>query len=347
MPFYDSKQARELPVTCKNNDMARRARARAIVASPAVSVVTVVSIALTLTTFGPAQVLALAATTTPTPTATTTATPSPSPTASVTPTPSTSVAPRPTVSVNLSPTASLTPTPSTSVTTSPTSIPSPSPGGILATGAVPVDHHVLARIDSTDLQARYLSVDAPITDASQFQTLRVRFRIHNAGTAPITTAPQLEYRTESSSGYVVVPEEFLKGIPFRVDREWVSSRTPGGGTMQGPLGEDIAVATFLTGKEGGDLAMTGHHSMGANPDREITLPSASYTEQEFTVSLTMDAKYLTGYELRITGNGTMLAGTQVATIRLGAAPALRLSPGQQQGVDVGGPKPRIRTGVVR
>jgi len=336
-------------VKCKNNDMARRARVRAIVASPAVSVVTVVSIALTLTTFGPAQVLALAATTTPTATTTAspTATPSPSPTASVTPTPSTSVTPRPTVSVTLSPTASLTSTPSTSVTTSPTPIPSPSPGDVLAPGAVPVDHHVLARIDSTDLQTRYLSVDAPITDASQFQTLRVRFKIHNAGTAPITTAPQLEYRTQGSSGYAVVPEEFLKGIPFRVDREWVPSLGPGGGTMQGPLGEDIAVAKFLTGKEGGGLAMTGHHSMGANPDRDITLPSASYTEQEFTVSLTMDAKYLTGYELRITGGGTLPAGTQVATIRLGAAPALRLSPGQQQGVDVGGPKPRIRTGVVR
>lgn len=330
---------------CKNNDMARRARVRAIVASPAVSVVTVVSIALALTTFGPAQVLALAATTTPTATTTASpaATPSPSPTASVTPTPNTSVTTSPTVNVTPSPTS----IPSTSVTPSPTPTPSPSPGGVLAPGAVPVDHHVLARIDSTDLQARYLSVDAPITDASQFQELRVRFKIHNAGTAPITTAPQLEYRTQGSSGYAVVPEEFLKGIPFRVDREWVPSRGPGGGTMQGPLGEDIAVAKFLTGKEGGGLAMTGHHSMGANPDRDITLPSASYTEQEFTVSLTMDAKYLTGYELRITDGGTMPAGTQVATIRLGAAPALRLSPGQQQGVDVGGPKPRIRTGVVR
>jgi hypothetical protein len=80
----------------------------------------------------------------------------------------------------------------------------------------------------------------------------------------------------------------------------------------------------------------GHHSMGANPDRPITLPTDSYTEQEFTVRLTIDAKYLTGYEFRITNGRTMLAGTQVAKIHLGPPPALQLSPGQHQGVAVGG-----------
>jgi predicted CXXCH cytochrome family protein len=106
--------------------------------------------------------------------------------------------------------------------------------------------------------------------------------------------------------------------------------------MQGPLGEDIAVAGLRIGKEG-SLAVGGHRSMGANPDQEVTLPPDSYTEQEFTVMLTMDAQYLTGYELRITDGGVPLVGTDTARIRLGEAPELQLSPGQQLGLDVGVP----------
>ena len=74
--------------------------------------------------------------------------------------------------------------------------------------------------------------------------------------------------------------------------------------------------------------------MGANPDRPITLPAGSYTEEEFTVTLSIDAQYLTGYQLRITNGGTALTGTQVAEIRLGPAPAVQLSPGQRQGIAI-------------
>jgi hypothetical protein len=212
---------------------------------------------------------------------------------------------------------------------------------------VPVDHHVLARVEGPGVATRYLAVDAPITDASQFQSIRMRFKLHNAGTVPITAAPQLEYRPVGSTLYTVVPEALLRGIPFRVDREWVPSLTPGGGTKQGPLGEDIAVAKLLTGSQGGGLAMVGHHSMGANPDQAVTLPSDSYTEQEFTVLVTADAKYLSTYEFRITNGRNMLAGTQVATVRLGAPPALKLSPGQHKGVAVPAPKPARGNGVAK
>lgn len=185
-----------------------------------------------------------------------------------------------------------------------------------------------------------------MTDASPFQTFRVRFRLHNAGTAAITKTPRLEYRTEGAGSFLVVPEESKVGVPFHVAREWVPSLGLSGGTMQGPLGDDIAVANLRIGDEGG-LAVNGHHSMGANPDRPVTLPSDSYTEQEFTVSLTMDAQYLTGYELRITNGGTPLTGTDVATIRLGAPPALVLSAGQRQGLLVGAPNAMNTAGVVK
>jgi len=302
-----------------NSDKARRIRVRPVLAYPAVTVALVVSVALALTPFGTSQVMALGAVTIPmettAPTATSTSSPS-----TTTQTPAETASP------------SATSTSTSAVTPSPSPIPSES------VAAAPGDHHVLARIEGPLLQANYLPVDEPVLDASRFQTFRVRFRLHNAGTAAITTTPRLEFRPEGVGSYAVVPEKPLLGVPFHVDREWVPSLGLGGGTMQSELGEDIAVASLRIGDEAG-LAVTGHRAMGANPDQPVTLPSDSYTEQEFTVTLSIDAKYLTGYELRITDAGTPLTGTDVAVIHLGAPPAVQLSPGQRQGVDVVDPAP--------
>jgi hypothetical protein len=205
---------------------------------------------------------------------------------------------------------------------------------------------VLARIEGPRLQANYLAVDEPVTDALPFQTFRVRFRLHNAGTSPITATPRLEYRVEGAGSYLVVPEKPLRGVPMHVTREWVPSLGLGGGTMQSELGEDIAAADLRIGKESG-LAVNGHRSMGANPDRPVTLPSDSYTEQEFTVTLSIDAKYSTSYQFRITDGRTAMTGTQVAELRLDPAPAVQLPPGQHEGINVGAPKATITAGVVR
>jgi predicted CXXCH cytochrome family protein len=204
---------------------------------------------------------------------------------------------------------------------------------------------LLARIEGSKLQANYLAVDAPVLDASQFQTFRVRFQVHNAGAVPITSTPQLEYRADGGAGFAVVPEKAQPGIALHVAREWVPSLGLGGGTKQGPLGEDIAVGDLRIPSAVG-VAAVGHHSMGANPDAPITLPAASYTEQEFTVGLTIDARYLTGYELRITDGGTALTGAQVARIVLGPQPEPQLSAGQRQGVDVVDPTATNAAGVV-
>jgi len=330
-----------------NSDMARRVRIRAVVAYPAATAALVVSVALALTPFGTSQVMALDASPTPTDstTASATASPTPSPTSSANPsaTPPSTASPVATAAAGVTPrsTAGATPHPATT----PSPVPGPSPRGVVAPAGVPIDHHVLGWVSDSGFKARYFPVDASVLDASQFQTLRVRFTIHNAGTAPLTARPLLEYRPAGSGGYVAVPEDSVKGIPLSMNREWVPSN--GGGTRQGPLGEDIAVARFLTGDQGGGLALIGHHSMGANPDRQITLPPDSYTEQEFSVRLTTDARYLAGYDLRITGGHGSLAGAQVAKIRLGPPPALRLSPGQRNGVAVKDPRPASGTGAVR
>ena len=302
---------------------ARRIRLRAVVAFPAVAVALVISVALVLTPFGPAQGMTPAALPTPTPTPTEAATAT-----TVPPTPDTTTVAPTTI-----------PTTTASTTTAPTTAASatPAPNLTHSPGAAFGDHHVLARIEGSQLQANYLPMDEPVPNAAQFQTFRLRFRLHNAGALPITVAPRLEFRPELGGSFAVVPEQPQLGIPFHLNGEWVPSLGLGGHTMQGALGEDIALADFRIGKAAG-LAMVGHRSMGANPDQPVTLPSDSYTEEEFTVTLSIDAKYLTGYELRITNGGTALTGTDVAVIRLGSPPAVKLSPGQHQGLPVPGPK---------
>jgi predicted CXXCH cytochrome family protein len=310
-----------------NNDRARRIRVRAVVACPALSVALVVSIALALTPFGPSRVMAL----TPTPAPTTSSSPA-------TTSPSALVTPLPPVASSLSSSTASAPGASTSgtgATPSPTANPSPS-SRTVEPGAVPVSHHVLARIEGFRLLANYLPVDASVPDATQFQTFRVRFQLHNAGTLPISLTPQLEFRS-ATTGYVVVPEKPRKGSPFYIAREWVPSHGVSGGTIQAPLGAGIAVADFRMA-QGASFPVNGHHSMGSNPDRQVTLPSDSYTEAEFTVTLSADAQYRESYELRITSGGTPLPATAPAEIRLGAPPLLRLSPGQRQGMAVPGPK---------
>jgi len=327
----------------------RSLRLRAVVAYPAVSVALVVAVALALTPFGTSSVMALTTSAAPTDTSapTTVAPTTVAPTlAAPTTTAPTLAAPTTTAPPLAAPTttAPSLAAPTTPATPAPVAVPSPVPGPVPSLTPAAGDHHVLAWIQSPELPASYLPVDAPALNASPFQTFRVRFQVSNTGTAAITEAPQLEYRAAGSSDYTVVPEKPLKGIPFHVDREWVPSTGLGGGTMQGPLGEDIAVAAFRLPQPGG-LAMTGHHSMGANPDQPVTLPSASYTEEEFTVTLSIDAQYLTSYDLRITNAGTAPTGNDVATITLGPAPALRLSPGQRQGTSQAAPKATNTTGA--
>ena len=317
----------------------RRLRLRAVVAYPVVSVALSISVAVALTTFGSLKVMALTASAAPAPTAQATAAP-----ATAAPT---TAAPTTAAPATVGPATAGPPTtvaPGTAVPAAPAAPPGPVPGPAPILTPAAGDHHVLAWIESPQLPASYLPVDAPALKASRFETFRVRFQVQNTGTAPITAAPQLEYRAAGSSDYTVVPEKPLNGIPFHIASEWVPSTMPGGGTMQGPLGEDIAVADLLLGK-GAGLAVTGHHSMGANPDQGITLAPASYTEQEFTVSLTVDAQYLTSYDLRITNAGAALTGTDAATITLGPAPALVLSPGQRQGVSQVGPTVTNTTGA--
>jgi len=63
--------------------------------------------------------------------------------------------------------------------------------------------------------------------------------------------------------------------------------------------------------------------------------------------VTTDAKYLCTYEFRVTNGRSSLAGTQFATIHLGAPPALTLSPGQHKGVAVAAPRAARTSSVAK
>jgi len=327
-----------------NNDKARHIRLRAVVAYPAVSVALVVALALVLNPLGTSQVMALDATPTPTETAaaTGTATDVPSPTTTDAPSPTTTDAASPTATD--SPTTSLATTPIPDVTPSPAPIPSlASLVSPLVAAGISVDHHILAAV-SPGVAPTYLALDASVLDGSQFQTFRVRFQVQNTGTAvdPIVTTPRLEYRAQGTTESFVVPDKPEPGIPFHMAGEWVPGTN--GGTVQGPLEEGIAVADFRTSAGAAGVAVNGHHSMSKNPDVPISLPAASYTEEEFTVALSIDAQYNTTYELRITDGGADI-GPDVAKIGLGAAPASQSSPTQRDGTTVADPSAVAASGL--
>jgi len=323
---------------------AQRIRLRAVVAYPAVSVALVAAVALALTPFGPSQVTAFAATATPTETtaATGTATDVPSPTTTDAPSPTTTDAASPPSTDSA--TTSLATTPIPDVTPSPAPIPSlASLVSPLVAAGISVDHHILAAV-TPGADPTYLALDASVPDGSQFQTFRVRFQVQNTGTAvaPIVTTPRLEYRVQGSAESFVVPEKPEPGIPFHMAGEWITG--PNGGTVQGPLEAGIAVGDFRTGSGGSAVAVAGHHSMSKNPDVPISLPAASYTEEEFTVGLSIDAQYNTTYELRITDGGADI-GPDVANIGLGVAPAPQSSPDQRQGTTVADPSAVAASGL--
>ena len=327
-----------------NKGPAQRIRLRAVVAYPAVSVALVAAVALALTPFGPSQVTAFAATATPTETTATTATATdvPSPTTTDTPSPTTTDVASPTATDSATTSPATTPLPD--VTPSPAPIPSlASLVSPLVAAGISVDHHILAAV-TPGAAPTYLALDGSVLDASQFQTFRVRFQVQNTGTAvaPIVTIPRLEYRVQGTTKSFVVPEKPEPGIPLHMAGEWITG--PNGGTVQGPLEAGIAIADFHTGSGGSAVAVDGHHSMSKNPDVPISLPAASYTEEEFTVALSIDAQYNTTYELRITEGGADI-GPDVANIGLGRVPASQSSPAQRDGTTVADPSAVAASGL--
>ncbi len=292
---------------------------------------------LTVSVDGPGTFGVLPSPTTPPP-ATPATTPQPSATAPSTPQPSATApsTPQPSATQPSIPSPSI---PSPSIPSP--SIPSPSTTQLPAASvgpAVSVAHTVFARVDGPPFRATYLAADTPVVDAMRLQTLRVGFSVHNDGALPVTITPQLEFRPQDGTDWVLVPATLTAGAAFYTSREWVDRPTRRG-SDQGPESAAIAVGEFVVPASGSPAAgVPGQRSMGANPDQAVTLAPGASTEQEFTLRTTVDAQYESGYDLRLTDSGQPLSGVAGARLRLGRPQVPQLTPGQRQGIRVLDPR---------
>src|SRR5512140_2466814 len=214
---------------------------------------------------------------------------------------------------------------------------------ILVAPLVEVEHSTVGEVPDLTLTPTYVPEDEPLANVQRFSMVRIRFQVRNEGDRPVTILPRLEYRPTWGAAFATVPGgENVDGVGFYVGPEWVSSGLPGGGTRLGPEAEPIGVDAIRS-HDTSDTSQTrtvGRHSMGPNPAGLLSLPGMSYTEIEFTIRPTTDARYLESYEFRITDAGTAFIGAVIATLRMGAEPPLLESPVQNPGVAVG-PAPNL------
>ena len=214
---------------------------------------------------------------------------------------------------------------------------------ILVAPLVEVEHSTVGQVADLSLTPTYMPEDEALANVQRFSMVRIRFQVRNEGDRPVTILPRLEYRPTLGGAFVTVPSgESALGIGFYVGPEWVSSGLPGGGTRLGPDAEPISIDAIRSRdiSDATQVRTVGRHSMGPNPAGPLSLPAMSYTEVEFTIRPTTDARYLESYEFRITDAGTAFIGAVPAMLHMGAEPPLLESPIQNPGVSVG-PAPNL------
>jgi predicted CXXCH cytochrome family protein len=284
-----------------------------------------------------------APTQTPTSTSTSTSTPSattdPSPSTTTDPSPSTTTVPAPTASPTPTSTSDPGPAPTASATGFPSPTPLPLPAQPMPSPTTPSAPNeltggpvVLATLTGQPPVATYLAPGDPVTDAAPFDTIRVRFAVTNTGATDLALAPDLQFRQDGIAGYRPVPDTATVGVPLHLGTEWVAAAD--GGTVVAPAEADIGSTDLRSCP--GDAAGTapGYHAQEGAPRTSVTIPAGSCTEIEFTVGLSIDVAFRTGYDLRLTDGGSPLTGAPTGRLEVGAAPGLRLSAGQRQGTPV-------------
>ena len=110
-----------------------------------------------------------------------------------------------------------------------------------------------------------------------------------------------------------------------------------------PRRETIAVSELRLRDDLDPLAgpVEGQSSAG-RPVGAITLPAHSYTEIEFAVRATVDARWGERYAFRLLDGADVIAGAPPAELVMGGKPAVDLSPGQRKGKPTKDPVPRYR-----
>lgn len=213
---------------------------------------------------------------------------------------------------------------------------------VLVAPIVVIEHRTLARVDRETGAVSYQPEDQPLRSEPRFRVFRIRFQARNADAIPVGLTPLLQFRPAGATTWTTVPDrEYQDGVAFYVAPERFRQQAD-------PASPDVPDGPEHVAIGGSEIRMhdrddneeqpePGRHSMGPNPAPAMTIPGRSYTEVEFSVRATVAADYLAEYEFRIRDAGGSFDGAATATVQIGPAPPLVLSPGQRQGIWVGGP----------
>ena len=177
-------------------------------------------------------------------------------------------------------------------------------------------------------------VDAPLDAAQRFTVYRVRFQLVNDADADATLVPVLEFSGKAADWTAVPMVDPDHGKAFYIASD--------DGRVFNERRTTIAVADLRLAQSADPLAsaVPGQGSAGLKL-AAVDLPAHSYTEVEFAVRATVDAKWGADYRFRLVDGSTELPGVG-AELVMGAKPALDLSPGQRKGKPVDDPVPLYR-----
>jgi hypothetical protein len=209
---------------------------------------------------------------------------------------------------------------------------------VLVAPRLMIGHRVMGRVDRSSGGATYGLPDRNLDSVDRFEILRVRFRIENPDSVPVTIAPLLQYLDPGPAQATLAAMPGLPGLPGITDLTlipppvskptWVA--LPGADDARGEAKfyvatesrdyavkvdgidesgtrthDDSAAPTGSTGFLAAAARTRGRfgrgiHSMGQNPVAPVTVPEDGWTEVEFSVRATAWADWSTAYEMRLT-----------------------------------------------
>ena len=177
-------------------------------------------------------------------------------------------------------------------------------------------------------------MDAPLEAAQRFTVYRVRLQLINDADADATVMPVLEFAGQAADWAAVPMVDPVHGGAFYVASD--------DGRMFNARRTTIAAADLRLAQAADPLAnaVPGQSSAGLKL-ATVDLPAHSFTEVEFAVRATVDAKWGAAYRFRLVDGSTQLPGVG-AEVVMGAKRALDLSPGQRKGKPVSDPVPLYR-----
>lgn len=224
--------------------------------------------------------------------------------------------------------------PSAEPTADPSLEPSPAPPPTLP-ATLRVDHVWIDAVDPRTGKLVEGALDAVGSGLQRGRIYVVRFQVVNGTDAAIDVVPVLEFGPGAAAeAWTVVPAvDPVEGIALYTSANVRRGEAPGTTAI---AVEELRLATSA---EPGGLPAPGAAHAGVNPGTSLTLAPHAFTELAFTIRATPAADWLTAYSLRLASNGEPIAGagaagTGIAGVVTAARPALRLSPGQQSGVEV-------------